>query len=159
MSDGRFATALCILSLAVTAAGCGDGPAPSSVKLPVSFPPGFRLGFATIAYQSEGDIKGDGSRVDSNWSEWEDLGKIAEGQHNLRGNGFFDHYDVDLDLAAGIGANAFSYSLDWARIEPQEDRGRNDVPLQPVPELVAGRGCLMQQPESFVPGCRRRPRS
>ncbi|MHB8418024.1 MAG: family 1 glycosylhydrolase [Myxococcales bacterium] len=109
-----------IALLACAAAACQNGPQPSSTKLPVSFPKGFRLGFATIAYQSEGDVTADGGRVDSNWSEWEDMGNVAGGQKNQFGNGFYQSYDVDLGLAAGIGANAFSYSLDWAKIEPQE---------------------------------------
>lgn len=109
------------LALALLAIGCGKAaPQSSSTKLPVTFPPDFRLGFATIAYQSEGDVTLDGGRVDSNWSEWEDLGKVADGETNPRGNGFFEHPEVDLDLAASIGSNAFSYSLDWAKIEPAE---------------------------------------
>ncbi len=107
-----------LLSCAVS---CACAPASSvSPKLPVHFPAGFRLGVATIAYQSEGDLQPDGGRVDSNWSEWEDLGMVAEAQTNPRGNGFYQDPGGDLDLAAGIHANAFSYSLDWARIEPQE---------------------------------------
>ena len=105
-----------VLAVVAVAAACGTSP--SYPKLPVAFPPGFRLGVATVAHQSEGTIQKNGAIAQSNWSQWEDMGKIAEGQTNLRG-GFFDHYDVDLDLAAGIGANALSYALDWARIEPQ----------------------------------------
>lgn len=119
--DRRAARTLSLPLLAAVALSCAKShPPAASTRLPATFPPGFRLGFATIAYQAEGDVTADGGRVDSNWSEWEDLGKVAGGEQNLRGNGFYDHYDVDLDLAAGIGANAFSYSLDWARIEPQE---------------------------------------
>ena len=106
-----------VLAVVAVAAACSTSP--SYPKLPVTFPPGFRLGVATVAHQSEGTIQKNGATAQSNWSQWEDMGKIAEGQTNLRGCGFFDHYDVDLDLAAGIGANAFSYALDWARIEPQ----------------------------------------
>ena len=103
--------------LVALAAGCGEG-ASSEPRLPVAFPAGFRFGFATVAYQSEGTLRADGTRVDSNWSEWEDLGKVKDGQHNDRGNGFFDHYAEDLDRAASLGADAFSYALDWSRLEP-----------------------------------------
>ncbi len=82
------------------------------------FPKSFQFGFATIAYQSEGSLRGDGTRVASNWSEWDELGKIKGGQHNDHGNGFFEGYTTDLDLAASLGANAFSYAIDWARLEP-----------------------------------------
>lgn len=122
-SLARFST---WVGLGLAAASCGStdaappAPPPGTPNLPVSFPAGFRLGVATVAYQSEGTIQKDAKRVHSNWSEWEDLDKIEDKQRNPRGNGFFDHYDVDLDLAASIGANAFSYAIDWARIEPQE---------------------------------------
>jgi beta-glucosidase/6-phospho-beta-glucosidase/beta-galactosidase len=105
--------------LVAIAAACGCGSAKPDPDLPVKFPDGFRYGVATIAYQSEGTIQAGGGRVVSNWSQWEDLGKVENAQHNDRGNGFFDRYDVDLDLAKQMNANAFSYSLDWARIEPQ----------------------------------------
>ena len=125
MKHARRATRVLgsLAALVAVAAACGttsSSSTPDQPKLPVTFPKDFRFGVATIAYQSEGTIQKNGGRVDSNWSEWEDLGKVDEGQHNDRGNGFFDRWTVDLDLAAGIGANAFSYSLDWARIEPEE---------------------------------------
>lgn len=107
----RFALALALL-------GCAPPKRISEPRLPVSLPADFRLGFATIAYQSEGTTKADGSRVSSNWSEWEDLGGIQGGERNDHGNGFFDHPEVDLDLSARLGANTFSYGIDWARIEP-----------------------------------------
>jgi beta-glucosidase/6-phospho-beta-glucosidase/beta-galactosidase len=93
-------------------------------ELPVAFPPGFDFGFATVAYQSEGTLRSDGTRVSSNWSEWEDLGKVARGERNDRGNGFLEAYEADLDRAASLGATAFSYAIDWARLEPE--RGRFD---------------------------------
>lgn len=107
-----------LLALACSSSDDAAGP-PTEPRLPVSLPATFRMGFATVAYQSEGTMKRDGTRVSSNWSEWEDLGKVKDAQHNDRGNGFFDHYTVDLDNAASVGANSFSYAIDWARLEPQ----------------------------------------
>lgn len=87
-------------------------------KFPVRFPPNFLFGFATVAYQSEGTLRRDQSRVQSNWSEWEDLGHIMDGQRNDLGNGFRDGYAEDFDRAVALGANTFSYAIDWARLEP-----------------------------------------
>ncbi len=97
----------------LAAIACSDGAPP-----PLSFPASFRFGFATVAYQSEGTMRADGTRVSSNWSEWEDLGKLDDGQHNDHGNGFFDHYTDDLDRASSLGADSFSYAIDWSRLEP-----------------------------------------
>lgn len=92
--------------------------------LPIHFPKKFRFGFATVAYQSEGTMRSDSSRVRSNWSQWEDLGKIEGRQHNDHGNGFFDGYPVEFERAADLGATAFSYAIDWSRLEPK--RGKFD---------------------------------
>src|SRR4051812_35692660 len=102
-------TGILLLALAAACGTKSSSPESSSSapNLPVTFPQDFRLGVATIAYQSEGTIQKNGKRVQSNWSEWEDMGKVDGGQKNPFGNGFFDHYDVDLDLAKSIGANAF----------------------------------------------------
>lgn len=119
----RARISLCKTSviLLASAAACASSSkaAPPYPDLPVSFPPGFRLGVATVAHQSEGTIQQNDGTAQSNWSQWEDMGKCAEGQKNRYGNGFFDRFDVDVQLAASIHANAFSYALDWARIEPQ----------------------------------------
>lgn len=100
--------------------GCQQQPP----VFPVAFGPGFDFGFATVGYQSEGTITFDGGRCQSNWSEWEDLGQVQRKQRNDRGNGFFDHYEEDLDRSRELGATSFSYAIDWARLEPA--RGQFD---------------------------------
>ena len=110
-------------------------PAPAGIRLPIHFPPLFLFGFATVAYQSEGTIKADGGRVHSNWSEWEDMGKVKGEQRNPGGNGFFSRYTEDLDRSASLGATAFSYAIDWARLEPEPGQF-DDVELQRVVDLI-----------------------
>lgn len=119
----RLAPVGLALLLALGCSPAADEPPPAPVaepRLPVAFAPGFLFGFATVGWQSEGVERSDGTVVTSNWSEWQDLGKIKDGTHNDRGNGFHDHYETDLALCAGLGANAFSYAIDWARLEPKE---------------------------------------
>lgn len=113
-----FRPLFAVAALAVACSSTGDSP-PSEPRLPVTFPADFKLGFATVGWQSEGSMRSDGSRVDSNWSRWEDLGKVARGQKNDHGNGFHEQYAKDLDLVKDLGGDSFSYALDWSRIEPK----------------------------------------
>lgn len=116
----------------IALAGCSKpNPAPL-----VTFPPGFQFGFATVQYQVEGTMRADGTRVASNWSQWEETpGHIADGTHNDYGNGFRQLYDADIGRAAGLGANAFSFAIDWARLEPSPGVF-DDAELQHVIDVV-----------------------
>lgn len=85
------------------------------------FPKGFLWGVATAGYQYEGHD------TTSNWAAWETAGRAKE-----KSGPAIDHYHrfaEDLELARGMGLNAFRMSLEWSRIEPQ--RGQID------PEAVA----------------------
>lgn len=91
------------------------------------FPPGFWWGASTSAHQVEGDNHND-------WSRWEKhkaatlakLGGEHEGARDPanyisgRAAEHYHHYRADLDLAAGIGLNAYRFSLEWSRLEPAE---------------------------------------
>jgi beta-glucosidase len=80
-------------------------PQSSSAK----FPSDFLWGTATAAYQVEGGIKND----------WSSAGIDAK-----EAVGHYDRYAQDMDEARKIGTNAYRFSLEWARIEPQ--RGKFD---------------------------------
>ena len=90
--------------------------------LPAVFPRNFQFGFATVGYQSEGALRANGSKVASNWSEWEEMGKIDRGQTSDHGCGFLGGYEAELDRAVALGATSFSYAIDWARLEPAPGR-------------------------------------
>ncbi|MEB3197437.1 MAG: family 1 glycosylhydrolase [Candidatus Sericytochromatia bacterium] len=75
------------------------------------FPGDFLWGVATSGHQSEG---GDQT---SNWAAWGRAGKVA--QPIGPAIDFWNRYEEDLDLAAGLGLKAFRFSLEWARIEPE----------------------------------------
>ncbi len=97
----------------------------------------FFWGASTSAHQVEGNNHND-------WSEWEAanaerLAKEASRQEawlhiwpevedqatnpdNYRSGQAADHYNQypkDLELAAGLGLNAYRFSVEWSRIEPQ----------------------------------------
>jgi beta-glucosidase len=77
------------------------------------FPEGFLGGAATSAFQVEGNIKN---------MDWEEaavknlvpkLGRAAD---------HFNCYEADFDLARSLGHNAHRFSIEWARIEPEEGK-------------------------------------
>lgn len=80
------------------------------------FPPGFRWGTATAAYQIEGAAAEDG-RTPSIW----DAFLREHGTHGDTGDIAADHYHrwrEDFDLAARLGAGVYRFSASWSRIVP-----------------------------------------
>ena len=79
-----------------------------------TFPDGFMFGTAQSAHQVEG------GSVNSDWWAWEH----AEGTPCVEPSGdacdFYHRYADDIALMAGLGFNAFRFSIEWARIEPEE---------------------------------------
>ncbi len=83
-----------------------------------TFPPGFLWGAATSAYQIEGSPLADGAGP-SIWHRFShNPGRIANGD---TGDLACDHYrrlNEDLDLMAGIGLQAYRFSIAWGRVLP-----------------------------------------
>src|SRR5262249_54969784 len=77
------------------------------------FPPGFRWGISTSAYQVEG---GD---TPSQWHAWEAAGRIKTGDVRGLACDWWANAERDMDLARDMGVNALRLSLDWARCEPR----------------------------------------
>ncbi len=89
------------------------------------FPKGFLWGAATSSYQIEGGLTND-------WSEWE---KSSERVAELKSKGLEPHdfqsgssadswnrMEEDLACLKQINATAYRFSIEWARIEPEEGR-------------------------------------
>ncbi|MBI2870867.1 MAG: glycoside hydrolase family 1 protein [Candidatus Omnitrophica bacterium] len=76
------------------------------------FPPDFLWGSATSAHQVEGN------NTSSDWWAWEQEGRVPF-KSGLACD-HFNRYDEDFDLARDFGQNAHRFSIEWARIEPQE---------------------------------------
>ena len=75
------------------------------------FPEGFYWGASTASYQVEGGIE------ENDWAE-----AAREGRVPICGKAC-DHYNLyekDFDLAKELGHNAHRFSLEWARIEPED---------------------------------------
>jgi len=75
----------------------------------LEFPKGFYWGTATSAYQIEGGIKND----------WSEAGK------KYNAGLACDHYhrfEEDFDFAKQMNNNAHRFSIEWARVEPEEGK-------------------------------------
>jgi beta-glucosidase len=72
--------------------------------------PAFLWGTASSAHQVEG------------WNEhndwWEFERRTAE--RSLAACDFANRFEKDLDLAVGLGTNAYRFSIEWSRVEPRE---------------------------------------
>ncbi|MHB1854419.1 MAG: glycoside hydrolase family 1 protein [Acidimicrobiales bacterium] len=79
----------------------------------VTFPDGFIWGTATAAHQVEG------GNWNNDWWEWEHTSdRVREPSGDACDQ--YNRYEEDLDLLAGFGFNAYRFSIEWARIEPEE---------------------------------------
>ncbi len=82
------------------------------------FPPEFAWGVATAAYQIEGATSEDGRGI-SIWDTFaHEPGRVADGH---TGDIACDHYHrwaQDVDLMAGLGIDAYRFSISWPRIQP-----------------------------------------
>ncbi len=82
------------------------------------FPSTFLWGTATAAYQ----VEGGGTNTD--WWRFEHRDGSIAAEPCGDACDSWHRYREDLDLVAGLGLNAYRFSLEWARIEPQ--RGQVD---------------------------------
>ena len=77
----------------------------------VSFPSSFKWGVATAAHQIEGGNQ-------NNWTEFEQ-------KRGLEASGSAcDHWNLwkkDFDLLEELGVTTYRFSIEWSRIQPQED--------------------------------------
>lgn len=104
-----------------------------------SWPKGFYFGTSTSAHQVEGGNH-------NNWTEWEKLNacrlareskkykklpswefikKEARNPENYISSIAADHwnrFEEDLDLAKQMGTNAYRFSIEWSRIEPEKGK-------------------------------------
>jgi beta-glucosidase len=79
----------------------------------LEFPGGFLWGAATSAHQVEG------SNVNNDWWHDEHTRGTAIGEPSGDACDSYHRYPNDLDLVADVGLNAYRFSLEWSRIEPE----------------------------------------
>ena len=101
------------------------------------FPEGFYFGASTSSHQVEGWCSND-------WSSWEKENNSRLAAESVKYNGLhlwsrirdkaahpgnyisgiaadhYNRYEEDLDIAGDIGLNAYRFSVEWSRVEPEE---------------------------------------
>jgi beta-glucosidase len=78
------------------------------------FPTNFLFGAATAAHQVEGN------NTNSDFWAMEQLPHSNFNEPSLDAVDHYNHYEEDIKLLANAGLNAYRFSVEWARIEPQE---------------------------------------
>jgi beta-glucosidase len=79
-----------------------------------AFPKGFLWGTATAAHQVEG-----GNTASDLWlMEWAKDSIFTEPSADACDH--YHRYDSDIGLLKGLGFNTYRFSIEWARIEPEE---------------------------------------
>jgi beta-glucosidase len=77
------------------------------------FPDNFYWGAATASYQVEGGID------DCDWAEAARQGRVPVCG---RACDHYNRFEADFDIAAELGHTAHRFSIEWARIEPEEGK-------------------------------------
>lgn len=80
----------------------------------LKYPPNFLWGAATSAFQVEGNV------ANSDWWQWEQTFLPSEKRSGVAS----DHYrlfEKDFDLAQKLKHNAHRLSVEWSRIQPEEN--------------------------------------
>ncbi len=83
------------------------------------FPEGFLFGAAVAAHQVEG------GNTNSDWWWWEHIESTPCHEPSGDACDFYHRYREDIAMLAGVGLNAFRFSIEWARIEPAEGEFSN----------------------------------
>ncbi len=80
----------------------------------MAFPKGFFIGAATAAHQVEGN------NVHSDYWAQEQLPHTSFAEPSGDACDHYHRYEEDIRLLAQAGLNAYRFSIEWARIEPEE---------------------------------------
>ena len=80
------------------------------------FPKDFLIGAATAAHQVEGN------NVHSDYWAQEQMKYSSFAEPSLDACDHYNRFEEDIALMAGAGLNAYRFSVEWARIEPEEGR-------------------------------------
>jgi beta-glucosidase len=104
----------------------------------LEFPRSFVLGSATAAYQIEGAAH-EGGRGPSIWDTFSHTpGRVVNGDTGDVADDHYHRLDSDLDLMAGLGLEAYRFSISWSRVIPAGSGQRNKLGLDFYARLIDG---------------------
>ena len=79
-------------------------------------PEGFYVGAATAAHQVEGN------NIHSDYWAMEQMENTSFNEPSLDAVDHYNRYEEDIKLMADAGLNAYRFSIEWARIEPEQGK-------------------------------------
>ena len=82
----------------------------------MAFPKGFMIGAATAAHQVEGN------NVHSDYWAQEQMPHSSFNEPSGEACDHYRRYEEDIRMMAKAGLNAYRFSIEWARIEPEEGK-------------------------------------
>lgn len=87
----------------------------------ITFPENFLWGAATASHQIEG------SNFNSDWYDWEKKGKIFDKTSSNPGCSSENNLNRDLEMIKNMGLNSYRFSVEWAKIQPNQDNNYNRI--------------------------------
>jgi beta-glucosidase len=130
-----------LVLLVLTLSACDVVPSFSeamvnAAHLGAALPHGFLLGTATSSHQIEGSQQND-------WADWEQ-GSYPDGQPHIRNrdtsqvaDGSWTRWPQDVDALQALGANAYRFSVEWSRLEPEDGVWNEEAAANYRAQLVA----------------------
>lgn len=105
-------------------------------EISARIPKNFTLGVATSAWQIEGSSDTRGASI------WDDFaytpGRIVDGARPDPACDHLNHIESDLDLIAGLSANAYRFSFSWPRVLPRGVGSPSSAGLDVYDRIVDG---------------------
>jgi beta-glucosidase len=102
------------------------------------YPPDFRFGVASSAFQIEGAVREDG-RGESIWDRFTRRpGAIADGDTADVACDHYHRWEADLDLMQALGVESYRFSISWSRVMPMGLGPANPAGLRFYRRLVEG---------------------
>ena len=102
------------------------------------FPDNFVWGVATSAFQIEGAATADGKGL-SIWDRFcQQPGAIADNSNGDIACQHYERWSEDLDMIAGLGVDAYRFSVSWPRVRPSGQGAWNEKGLAFYDRLVDG---------------------
>jgi beta-glucosidase len=107
-----------------------------AARAAAELPTGFVWGAATSAYQIEGAVAADG-RLPSIWDTFSNTpGKTWRGESGHPGCDHYHRFADDVRLMAGIGLDAYRFSVAWPRVQPRGSGAANAAGIAFYDRLV-----------------------
>lgn len=101
-----------------------------------TFPPGFRWGVSTSAYQIEGAVT-EGGRGPSIWDTFTaEPDRVTDASTGAVACDHYHRYEQDVALMAELGVSAYRFSVAWPRIQPEGAGAANPAGVDFYDRLV-----------------------